>query len=100
MVNAIWHYFQAPRPGAVYNIGGSRHSNCSMLEAIDICEKVSGRKLSWSYADQNRIGDHIWWISDISRFQKDYPNFALRYDTAAVIQELYENGYARWREAI
>lgn len=99
MVNAIWHYFQAPRPAAVYNIGGSRHSNCSMLEAIEMCQKVSGNKLNWTYADQNRTGDHIWWISDISRFQKDYPEFRLNYDSAAIIQELYENGQGRWREA-
>lgn len=99
MVNAIWHFFQAPRSAAVYNIGGSRHSNCSMLEAIDLCQEVTGKKLSWTYAEQNRTGDHIWWISDIARFQKDYPDFRLKYDTRAVIEELYENGHSRWREA-
>jgi nucleoside-diphosphate-sugar epimerase len=51
---------RAPRVGEVYNIGGSRHSNCSMLEAIDLCEEISGRKLMWSYEETNRIGDHIW----------------------------------------
>jgi len=99
MVNAIWHFFQAPRSGAVYNIGGSRHSNCSMLEAIGMCEEVTGNKLNWTYADQNRTGDHIWWVSDISRFQKDYPNFKLTYDSRGIIKELYENGHTRWREA-
>lgn len=100
MVNAIWHYFQNPRPGAVYNIGGSRHANCSMLEAIEICEQVTGRKLNWSYSEQNRTGDHIWWISDISRFTRDYPDFALRYDIRAIIEEMHQNGASRWREAV
>ena len=99
MVNAIWEFFQAPRQGAVYNIGGSRHSNCSMLEAIDLCEEVSGNRLTWHYSADNRTGDHIWWISDISRFKADYPNFELKYDVRAIIEEMHENGSVRWREA-
>lgn len=99
LVNALWHFFQAPREGAVYNIGGGRHSNCSMLEAISICEAVSGRQLDWTYSEKNRVGDHIWWISDISRFETDYPDFHLTYDVKAIITELFENGYDRWQKA-
>ena len=69
LVNAFWHFIQAPRAGAVYNIGGGRHSNCSMLEAIAACERLSGKPMNWSYSEQNRTGDHIWWISDVRRFQ-------------------------------
>jgi len=57
----FWQFFQKPRSGEVYNAGGSRHSNCSMLEAIDECERISGKKLKWTYVEDNRIGDHIWW---------------------------------------
>jgi CDP-paratose 2-epimerase len=98
MVSAIWHYFQAPRPAAVYNIGGSRHSNCSMLEAIHMCESVTGKRLHWTYSEQNRVGDHIWWISDISSFKRDYPGFELKYDCRTIIEEMFENGRQRWRE--
>ena len=69
--------FKAPRVGEVYNLGGSRHSNCSMLEAIDLCEEISGRELSWTYVEDNRIGDHIWWISDVAKFQGHYPEVAV-----------------------
>src|SRR6266540_2469628 len=70
LVEAFVEFIRAPRSGEVYNIGGSRHSNCSMLEAIALCEEITGRKLTWSYEKTNRIGDHIWWISDVRKFQK------------------------------
>jgi CDP-paratose 2-epimerase len=66
LVNAFWHFFKAPRLGEVYNIGGGRYCNCSMLEAIEKCESLTGRKMRWSYNETNRAGDHIWWISDIA----------------------------------
>src|SRR4051795_13292687 len=69
LVEAFAEFITAPRAGEVYNMGGSRHSNCSMLEAIDLCEEISSRKLNWSYDETNRIGDHIWWISNVRKFQ-------------------------------
>jgi CDP-paratose 2-epimerase len=75
LVNMFWHYFQAPRPGEVYNAGGGRHSNCSILEAIALCEKMTGRPLNWSYNDTPRVGDHVWWISDLAKFRGHYPNW-------------------------
>lgn len=90
LVNAFWHYIQAPRPGAVYNIGGGRHANCSLLEAIDACERLAGKTMNWSYSDQNRTGDHIWWISDVRRFQADYPNWRYHYDIDAILAEIIE----------
>jgi CDP-paratose 2-epimerase len=90
LVNAFWHFIQAPRPGAVYNIGGSRHSNCSMLEAILACERLTGRPMNWSYSDQNRRGDHIWWISDVRRFQVDYPGWRYHYDVDAILGEIID----------
>src|SRR5437016_7564042 len=73
LVEAFVEFVRAPRSAEVYNIGGSRHSNCSMLEAIALREEISGRKFTWSYEVANRIGDQIWWISDVRKFQKDYP---------------------------
>lgn len=89
LVEAFWQFFQAPRAGEVYNIGGSRHSNCSMLEAIEICEHISQRKLEWSYVEDNRIGDHIWWISDVRKFQAHYPDWSHRYGISEILQEIH-----------
>ena len=90
LVNAFWHFMRQPRAGAVYNIGGSRHSNCSMLEAIASCERLTGRPMNWSYSEQNRTGDHIWWISDVRRFRSDYPDWHYRYDVEGILAEIYE----------
>lgn len=100
LVNAIWHFFQKPRSGAVYNIGGTRTSNCSVLEAIELCENASRRRLEWSYSDVNRTGDHIWWISDMSRFKADYPDFEITYDIKSIVDEMHENSRSRLIEAV
>jgi CDP-paratose 2-epimerase len=89
LVEAIAQFINAPRSGEVYNIGGSRHSNCSILEAIDLCEQISGRKLDWQYEEANRIGDHIWWISDVRKFQSHYPRWKFRYDLRAILEEIH-----------
>ena len=89
LVDAFWHFIQKPRCGEVYNMGGSRHSNCSMLEAIQMCEEISGKKLEWSYKEDNRIGDHIWWISDVSKFQEHYPEWKYRYDLRTTLEEIH-----------
>lgn len=96
LIRAFAAFAQAPRPAAVYNIGGGRFSNCSMLEAIALCEEISGRALQWQYSEQNRTGDHIWWISDNSRFMRDYPTWQLQYDVRAILQEMYDHNRERW----
>lgn len=96
LIAAFNEFFQAPRQGEVYNMGGGRFSNCSMLEAIQMCEAITGRKLQWSYEEQNRTGDHIWYVSDLSKFQQHYPNWQLRYDVRAILQEIYDVGRERW----
>jgi CDP-paratose 2-epimerase len=88
LVNAFWHFFEKPRAGAVYNIGGSRHSNCSMLEAIETAEKFAGRKLDYTYVDEARAGDHIWWVSDVRKFQLDYPEWKFRYGIEDILREI------------
>ena len=89
LVEAFAEFIRAPRSGEVYNIGGSRHSNCSMLEAIDLCEEISGKKLTWNYEETNRIGDHIWWVSDVRKFQAHYPNWKFRYGLREILDEIY-----------
>jgi CDP-paratose 2-epimerase len=90
LVAAFDAFFRRPRSGEVYNIGGARHADCSMLEAIAICEELTGRPMNWSYADENRIGDHIWWISDIRKFQSHYPDWRLTYDIRSTLSEIHE----------
>ncbi|MEM1048125.1 MAG: NAD-dependent epimerase/dehydratase family protein [Pseudomonadota bacterium] len=99
LVNAFWHFFQKPRSGEVYNIGGGRRSNCSMLEAIGLCEDITGRRLSWEYSETNRTGDHIWWISDTRRFEAHYPDWTLTYDIGGILEDIYRSNRARWTEA-
>jgi CDP-paratose 2-epimerase len=89
LIAAFWEFFRAPRSAAVYNIGGSRHSNCSMLEAIDLSEQISGRKLQWTYVEDNRIGDHIWWVSDVRKFQRDYPAWKYQFDLERILREIH-----------
>ncbi|MDP6631685.1 MAG: NAD-dependent epimerase/dehydratase family protein [Kiritimatiellia bacterium] len=88
LVNMFWHFVQNPRVGEVYNAGGSRHSNCSMLEGIALCEELSGRKMNYTYVDDNRIGDHMWWISDVRKFQSHYPEWGYRYGLQEIVQEI------------
>jgi CDP-paratose 2-epimerase len=96
LIRAFHEFFKNPRQGEVYNIGGGRFSNCSMLEAISICEEISGKTLKAKYVDENRRGDHIWWISDISRFQEHYPEWKLQYNVPQILREIYEFNSERW----
>lgn len=100
LVAAFWEFFQAPRSGEVYNIGGGRDCNCSMLEAIEICEAVTGRRLDWTYSEENRAGDHIWWISDTRRFRSHYPDWSIRHDVPRILEEIHAANERRWREAV
>lgn len=99
LIQAFDHFYQNPRSGEVYNIGGSRFSNCSMLEAIEICEEITDKKLSWKYAEDNRMGDHIWYVSDVSKFQNHYPNWRLTKNVDAILGEIYEANTNRWQTA-
>jgi CDP-paratose 2-epimerase len=79
LINAFWHFFQKPRVAEVYNIGGGRFSNCSVMEAIKKLEEIMGKKMKTNYSGENRIGDHIWWISDVTKFKSHYPQWEYRY---------------------
>jgi CDP-paratose 2-epimerase len=100
LIQAFDHFFRAPKSGEVYNIGGSRFSHCSMLEAIQICEEISSRKLSYTYEEDNRMGDHIWYVSDVSKFQDHYPKWSLTKDIRTILTEIYEFNTSRWQEPV
>jgi CDP-paratose 2-epimerase len=99
MVAAFEAFHGAPRSAAVYNIGGGRGSNCSMIEAIELCESIAGRELRWELSGQNRIGDHRWWISDLDPFRRDYPDWDITYDVEAVLREIHDQNAELWLAA-
>lgn len=93
LVNAFWHFYKKPRKGEVYNIGGSRHSNISIMEAIEKIEKILGKKANIEYVDTPRRGDHIWYISDVSKFKSHYPKWDFEYDIDRIIEEICRYGH-------
>ncbi|MCM1985150.1 NAD-dependent epimerase/dehydratase family protein [Lyngbya confervoides] len=98
LIRAFYEFYQNPKSAAVYNLGGGRHSHCSMREAIQICETITQQPMNWQYSDKNRIGDHIWWISDNSKFARDYPNWRQDYDVPQILTEIYQANQDRWIE--
>lgn len=96
LIAAFYEFYKYPTSAAVYNIGGGRESNCSMLEAIEICQEIAGREMNYSYTDDNRIGDHIWYISDLSKFKAQYPGWSIRFDVNHILNEIYEYNVERW----
>jgi CDP-paratose 2-epimerase len=99
VVSAFEAFFRNPRSAEIYNIGGGRHSNCSNLEAFAISEKISGNEMKTVYVEQNRVGDHIWWIGSNARFQEHYPDWKLTYDVPAILQEIHDANVDRWKPA-
>ncbi|MEI7802075.1 MAG: NAD-dependent epimerase/dehydratase family protein [Bacteroidota bacterium] len=91
LVNMFWHYYQNPKQGEAYNAGGGRFANCSMMEAIKICEEISGKKINITYSDTNRIGDHIWYISDVSKFKKHYPGWNWKYNLQDTLVQIHDS---------
>ena len=99
LVNAFYHFYKNPRIGEVYNMGGGRFSNCSMLEAVELCEEIADRKLEWSYSESNRSGDHIWWISDVGRFKSHYPDWDFEYGIRDILGQIHTKVVSRFQEA-
>jgi CDP-paratose 2-epimerase len=96
LIAAFEEFHRAPRPASVYNMGGGRFSNCSMLEAIDACERIAGRELSWEMGEEPRIGDHRWWISDLAPFEADYPAWKPRHGIDDILEQMHEQNVERW----
>lgn len=96
LLTSFYHFYRNPRAGEAYNMGGSRFSNCSMREAIAICEEITGKSMNCQYQEDNRIGDHIWWISDVSKFKSHYPDWNLTRNINDILSEIYEFNHEKW----
>jgi len=97
LVAAFEHFhLDARAGGAVYNIGGGRLSNCSMLEAIELCQRIAGRELQWTLSERNRVGDHRWWVSDVRPFANDYPGWKLTRSLEDILREVHDENAERW----
>jgi CDP-paratose 2-epimerase len=90
LVNLFWHFYKNPRQGVAYNVGGGRFSNCSMLEGIKMSEAITGNTMNYTYSETNRIGDHIWYISDMSKFKKDYPGWSWKYNLEDILSQIFQ----------
>ena len=99
LIRAFHEFFQAPRVAEVYNIGGGRFSNASVIEAIELAQEIEGDELIWTYDEANRVGDHIWWIGDNGRFEAQYPGWRLEYDVRRILEEIWEANRERWQRA-
>jgi CDP-paratose 2-epimerase len=97
LIQAFEHFYRNPRCGEVYNLGGGRFSHCSMLEAIQICQEISGKQLNHTYQETNRTGDHIWYVSDLSKFQSHYPEWQLTKNIQDILLEIYQQNLGRWK---
>tara|TARA_A100001015_G_scaffold7242_1_gene8969 strand:+ start:3461 stop:4507 length:1047 start_codon:yes stop_codon:yes gene_type:complete len=91
LINCFWEFYKKPKKGEIYNIGGGRYSNCSILEALHMVEKECKIEVKKEFIKSPRVGDHIWYISNTSKFKKDYPNWKQKYNTKKIIKELIEN---------
>jgi CDP-paratose 2-epimerase len=96
VVRAFAAFHANPRVGAVYNLGGGRQSNVSMLEAIELCQTITGRELRYAVADEARVGDHRWWISDLDAFKTDHPGWDLTFSIEDVLRDIYEHNFEQW----
>ncbi|MDC0642796.1 NAD-dependent epimerase/dehydratase family protein [Candidatus Pelagibacter sp.] len=90
LINCFWEFYKKPKKGEVYNIGGGRFSNCSIIEALNDVELILNIKIKRKFISQNRVGDHIWYITNNNKFKKDYPNWKQQYNTKKIITELID----------
>jgi CDP-paratose 2-epimerase len=90
VVRFIDEFIKAPRTGEVYNIGGGKQNTCSILEAFDMISALSGKKMIYEYKDENRIGDHICYYSDLTKMKQHFPNWDITISLPRVFEEIYE----------
>ena len=90
LVSCFWEFYKKPKMGEVYNTGGGRYSNCSIVEALNLVQTITGIKIKKKILKENRVGDHIWYVSSMNKFKRDYPNWRQSYSSKKIIQELIE----------
>src|SRR5262249_37903747 len=100
LVQAFWHFHRSPRPGEIYNMGGARRSHCSILEAAGLVAELCGRRLRLEPSEDVRLGDHIWWISDVRRFEAHDPGWRPRYALREMLAEMVEAARERFRAQV
>jgi CDP-paratose 2-epimerase len=98
LIHAFDAFFRGPRVAEVYNIGGGRFSNASVIESIELAQEIAGEELQWTYKEENRIGDHIWWIGDNGRFESHFPDWKLEYDVRRILSEIHDANVDRWQK--
>ena len=91
LINCFWEFYKKPTSGEIYNIGGGRYSNCSILEAIEIIEKELNIKIKKKFVKKSRVGDHIWYISNNKKFMKKYPKWKQKFNIRRIILDLIYN---------
>ena len=91
LVNCFWQFFKKPKSGEIYNMGGGRYSNCSIIDALNLVEEISNVNIRRKILKTPRVGDHIWYISDTSKFKKHYPKWNQKFNTRKIIEELIEH---------
>ena len=96
LIEAFNNFYESPRCAEVYNIGGGRKNSCSVLEAMKMCEEISGRKMNYEYCQENRAGDHIWYISGLKKFQEHYPQWQQKYSLDETLRQIYDNNVEKW----
>lgn len=90
LVEAFFEYYKNPKSGEVYNLGGGRENSCSIIEAIELVQNITKRKIQFRLLDDPRVGDHIWWISSNEKFQNHYPNWNIKVGLQEIIMEIDE----------
>lgn len=90
LIQAFYEFYKAPRVAQVYNIGGGRYSNVSMKEAIALCEEIAEKKMDTVYREENRVGDHIWWIGNLAKFESHYPNWKISYGVNRILEDVHQ----------
>jgi CDP-paratose 2-epimerase len=99
LAEAFWCFFRRPVVGEVFNMGGGRYANCSMLEAIAMAEELTGRPMRHTYTEESRVGDHIWWISDTRKFRRMYPEWRQHYDIKQIMSDIHDGLTERFSRA-
>jgi len=100
VIRAFEEFAANPRPGEVYNLGGGRENSASVLESIDLIREIGGYEVNWTYNDQNRIGDHICYISDLSKLKTHYPGWSITRSLPAIVKEMIEAEERRMAPAV
>ena len=93
-IEAIWR--DPPEPGTVFNLGGGRGTDVSVLEALSIAEGITGKTAKVEHVGERR-GDHRWWVTDTTKLRHAYPDWGLTYDVADILQEIHDVNVGRWK---